>query len=266
MKYSQGFVLENKMIDSHCHINDPLYRDNPEQYVKEAKEAGVDTLLVIGYDLESSKKAAEIASNYDGVFAAVGIHPTDTKKMGPNDFEEIEKLLSNKKVIAIGEIGLDFYWDKDPEIKENQKRYFKQQIELANKYNLPISIHSREADEATLNVLLETPPIAGGVMHCYAGSKEMMPRFLELGLLVGIGGVVTFKNAIKTKEVAKHVSSNGYVLETDAPYLAPTPHRGTPNHSKYIPLIAQEIANLRGEDIEKVIEDSTNNFKRIFKI
>ena len=254
------------MIDSHCHINDPLYSSNPEQYVLEAKEAGVNTMLVIGYDLESSKKAIEIASRFDGVYAAVGIHPTDTKKMGPNDLKEIESLLINKKVIAIGEIGLDYHWDNDPIIKEKQKEYFKYQIGLANKYKLPISIHSRDADEATLNCLIECPPLYGGVMHCYSGSKEMMPRFLKLGLLIGIGGVVTFKNAVKTKEVAINVPSDSYLLETDAPYLAPTPYRGKENHSKYIPLIIEEIAKLRNEPITKVIEDTTNNFKRLFKI
>ena len=254
------------MIDSHCHINDELYKNNPEEYVKEALSYGIDAFLVIGYDLASSKEAIKIAEMFDSVYASVGIHPVDSKKAGPNDLEEIKKLISNKKVIAIGEIGLDYYWDKEESDKIRQREFFKKQIELANKYKLPISVHSRDANQETLEVLTETKPLYGGVMHCYSGSVEMMPSFLKLGLMMGIGGVVTFKNAIKTKVVAKHVPSDMYVLETDAPYLAPTPHRGQPNHSKYIPLIAEEIANLRGVSKEKVIEETDNNFRRVFKI
>ena len=254
------------MIDSHCHINDELYRNNPIEYVKEATSYGINAFLVIGYDLKSSKEAVEIANKFENVYAAVGIHPSDVKNAGENDLEEIEKLISDKKVIAIGEIGLDFYWDKEEDVKEQQRIYFKKQIELANKHHLPISIHSRDANQETLKCLTETKPLFGGVMHCYSGSPEMMLYFLQLGLMMGIGGVVTFKNAVKTKEVAKAVPSDMYVLETDAPYLAPTPYRGKPNHSKYIPLIAEEIASLRGVSKEQVIEETDRNFKRIFKI
>lgn len=254
------------MIDSHCHINDSLYLDNPKQYVMESLEAGVDTLLVVGFNLKSSIDAANIANEFDGVYAAIGIHPTDSKDASDNDIEEIEKLIKNKKVIAIGEIGLDYYWEKDEEAHNRQKEYFKKQIELANKYKLPISIHCREAVGDCLALLRENKPLYGGIMHCYAGSKENAKDFIDLGLLLGFGGTTTFKNSIKPKEVVTAISSKDYVLETDAPYLAPVPYRGKPNHSKYLPNIASFIAELRGEDVNKVIEDTTNNFKRVFKI
>ena len=254
------------MIDSHCHINDPAYLSDPARYVKEAKEAGVDTLIVVGYDLKSSLDAVNIANQYEGVFTAVGIHPSEVKRMKDNDLKEIEKLLSKDKVIAIGEIGLDYHWDKEEEIRRLQIHYFEKQIELANKHKLPIIIHSRDAIGETLQVLTNHKVHKGGIMHCYAGSKEMVKDFAKLGFLFGIGGVVTFKNAITIKEVVKHIDSSLYVLETDAPYLAPTPHRGEMNHSKYLPSIAEEVASIRGEDVSTVVKNSDNNFRRVFKI
>lgn len=254
------------MIDSHCHINDPLFINNSEAYIDEAKASGVTLMLVIGYDLESSKAAVEIANKYDEIYCAIGIHPSEVKKMGEKDLDEIEKLLKNKKVIAIGEIGLDYHWDKELDIRKLQIHYFEKQIALANKHHLPIVIHSRDAIGETLQVLKAHCPNHGGILHCYAGSLEMVKDFSKLGLLFGIGGTVTFKNAIHIKDVAKHCDKSLYVLETDAPYLAPTPHRGEVNHSKYLHLIASEIASLRGEDVSEVIAQSDSNFKRVFKL
>lgn len=266
MRFSLDFVLVNKMIDSHCHINDPAYINNPEKYIKEATSAGVNKLLVIGYDLKSSKDALEIASKFDNVYAAIGVHPSEVKKAGNNDLKEIEKMLSNPKVIAIGEIGLDYHWDKDLIIRNMQREWFENQIELANKHHLPISIHCREANEDCLNILKKHKPICSGVMHCYSGSPEMVKDFIKIPVMLGIGGVVTFKNGIKLKEVVKIVPEDMYLLETDAPYLAPVPHRGELNHSKYLPLIAEEIARLRREPIDKVIETTDRNFAKLFKI
>ena len=254
------------MIDSHCHINDEAFINREEEYIKEAFDAGVHHFLVVGCDLKTSKKAVEIANRFDCCFAAIGIHPSDSKNAGKNDLEEIESLISNNEVIAIGEIGLDYYWDKEDKIKENQKNYFIKQIDLANKYDLPISIHCRDAYEDCLNILKVHPVKRGGVMHCYGGSKEMMHEFLKLGFHIGIGGTVTFKNAVKIKDVAAVVPSDRYLLETDAPYLAPTPHRGEQNHSKYIPLIVEQIALLRNVDPKQVVKDTTANFYKIFKL
>jgi TatD DNase family protein len=259
-------VLENKMIDSHCHINDELYRKNPEEYVKIAKISGVFQFLVVGFDKASSVDAVNISKQFDGCYAAVGIHPSDIKKRKENDLEEIKDLAKEKKVIAIGEIGLDYYWDKDEAVKEEQRKYFIEQIKIANELNLPISIHCREAIEDCLQILKENPVKNAGIMHCFAGSVESAKEFIKLGFLLGFGGTVTFKNAVRPKEVVASIPSDSYVLETDAPYLTPDPYRGKENHSKYLYLVKNKIAELRGISPEQVEKETSENFKRVFKI
>lgn len=254
------------MIDSHCHINDEMYIDNPKQYVEDSLNAGVNTLLVVGCNLKNSIDAVNIAHSFDCCYAAIGIHPSDSKFAKENDLKEIDKLANENKVLAIGEIGLDYYWDKDDEIKEIQKKYFIEQIKIANKHNLPISIHCRDAYEDCLNILKQHQVNNGGVMHCYGGSKEMMNEFIKLGFMIGLGGTTTFKNAVRPKEVASIIDSNNYLLETDAPYLAPSPYRGKPNHSKYLYLIRDQIASLRNVSPLQVEEETTNNFKKLFKL
>ena len=254
------------MIDSHCHINDKAFENAEESYINESFANGVNKCLVVGYDIESSKKAVELASRFDSCYAAIGIHPSDSKKFELKDLKEIKELGKNDKVIAVGEIGLDYCWDKEPDIKEKQKEFFIKQIEIANELDLPISIHCRDAYSDCLDILKQYPVKNGGIMHCYGGSHEMMHEFIKLGFLIGIGGVVTFKNAVKMKEVAKYVPSDKYVLETDSPYLAPTPHRGEQNHSKYLYLIKNEIATLRGVSPEQVEEETNSSFSRLFNL
>ena len=266
MRYFLDSVLVNKMIDSHCHINDELYKENPQDYIKEAGSAGVFRFLVVGFDEKSSELALEISNANEACFAAVGIHPSDVKRAGADDLDKIKMLATNKKVIAIGEIGLDYYWDKDENIKEQQKEYFIKQINIANQLDLPISIHCRDAIEDCLQILKENPVKRGGIMHCYAGSLEISKEFIKLGFLLGFGGTVTFKNSVRPKEVATNVPSNSYVLETDAPYLTPHPYRGKENHSKYLYLIRDQIAELRGISPEQVEKETTDNFCRVFGI
>ena len=254
------------LIDSHCHINDPLYLKKADSYVKEARESNVSIMLVIGYDVKSSLDAIKIAEQFDDVYAAVGIIPAEVKNMHKGDLEQIEKMLKHEKVIAVGEIGLDYYWDKDEHLKNEQKKVFVHQIKLANKYHLPVSIHCRDAYQDLLDILKAHKIDKKGIIHCYSSSPEMAKEFNKLGYLLGLGGTVTFKNAITPKEVAKHVPDDMYVLETDAPYLTPTPHRGEINHSKYLQFIKDEIANLKGVDPSKVEEDTTNNFKKLFNL
>ena len=252
------------MIDSHCHINDELYRDNSNEYIETAIQAGVDKFMVVGFDVKSSGISVKIAEKHKECFAAVGIHPTDSKKAELCDLDKIKELAKNDKVIAIGEIGLDYYWDKEEDVKASQKEYFIKQIKIANELNLPISIHCRDAIDDCLQILKENRVIRGGVMHCFAGSPEIAKEFIKLGFLLGFGGTVTFKNSIKPKEVIKSIPSDSYVLETDAPYLTPHPFRGKENHSKYLYLVRDQIAELRNISPEQVDKESTDNFNRVF--
>lgn len=253
------------MIDSHCHINDPSFKDHPEEYINFAKSAGIAEFLVVGYDEKSSRIALDIAKKYQECFAAVGIHPSDVKRMKKGDLESIEELAKNDRVLAIGEIGLDYYWDKEKEVQNQQKEFFIKQIEIANKLNKPISIHCREAYEDCYEILKAHPVNKGGVMHCYGGSPEMAKMFIKLGFVLGFGGTLTFKNARKPKEVLESISDKDYILETDAPYLAPDPYRGKQNHSKYLYLVRDKIAELRNISAEEVDRHSTENFNRIFR-
>lgn len=252
------------MIDTHCHINDDLYLSDPEGYILEAKNAGVETFLNVGFNVKSSRIAVDFAEKHEFLYAAVGIHPSDWAKAKLSDLDEIRRLAKNKKVIAIGEIGLDYYWDKDPEVRNNQKFAFIEQIKIANELNLPISIHCRDAIEDCLEILKKNPVKRGGVMHCYAGSLESAREFIKLGFVLGFGGTVTFKNSVKPKEVVASIPSDSYVLETDSPYLTPEPYRGKPNHSKYLYLVRDKIAELRGISPELVEKETTANFKRVF--
>lgn len=253
------------MIDSHCHINDPSFKDHPEEYINLAKSAGIAEFLVVGYDEKSSRIAVDISKKFPECFAAVGIHPSDVKHMKKGDLEPIEELAKNDRVLAIGEIGLDYYWDKEKEIQDQQKEFFIKQIDIANKLNKPISIHCRDAYEDCYQILKAHPVNKGGVMHCYGGSPEMAKMFIKLGFVLGFGGTLTFKNARKPKEVLESILDKDYILETDAPYLAPDPYRGKQNHSKYLYLVRDKIAELRNISAEEVDCHSTANFNRIFR-
>ena len=252
-------------IDSHCHINDERLYEDREKIIEEAKKEGVSTLLIIGWDLESSKKAIEIADAHEGVYAAIGFHPENLDDISLDALEEIKELAKKeKKVIAIGEIGLDYHWYKEKEHREKQKYWFIKQIELANDLYLPISIHAREASEDVYKILKEHKPIKSGVLHCYSGSVEMLKEFQKLGMYFGFDGPITFKNAIEPKRCVEEVDINKILSETDCPYLTPHPHRGETNYPKYIPLIVEKMAELKGIDVEEMKKHLEDNFKKLF--
>ncbi|MDY0345462.1 MAG: TatD family hydrolase [Bacilli bacterium] len=254
------------MIDSHCHLNHNSFYHNPEKHIKDAMAKGVEAFLVVGYDLESSKRALSLAKRFENVYAAVGVHPTDIKKRQQNDFIEIETMLNHPKVIGYGEIGLDYYWDKEADAQIEQKKYFIEQINLANKYKLPIIVHTRDAAYDTYKLLSDNPPQYGGIMHCYSGSAEMVGNYTELGFYISLGGPVTFLNARTPKEVAKIVPLNRLLIETDSPYLSPHPLRGKPNSPENLPLILNEIARLRNVDVTVIDKETTANFWRLFRL
>lgn len=246
------------IFDTHVHLNDKSIYSKLEEYIKEAKEAGVGKFLCVGYDLESSKLALEIATKYEFVYAAIGVHPTELKDLSIDYISEIEKMINNQKVVAIGEIGLDYHWDNVT--KEVQKEYFVKFIKLAYKYKLPISLHVRDALEDTLNILKENKDyLTKGIMHCYSGPKEMIKDFTNLGMYISLGGPVTFLNAKKVHEVAKVVDIDKLLVETDAPYLAPHPLRGKMNEPKFIVYTVNQIATLRNVSREYIEEKTYQN-------
>ena len=253
-------------LDSHCHLNDEKLILGYENVLSRAFEKGVKTILLIGWDVNSSARAVEMAQGRDGVYAAVGIHPENLEGVTEDSLREIEELAKNEKVIAIGEIGLDYHWFSDPLDRENQKKWFIAQIELANKLKLPCSIHARDASQDTYDLLKENPIEAGAVLHCYSGSAEMLAEFAKLGYYFGFDGPGTFKNAKTPKECALRCPLDRILTETDSPYMAPAPFRGQTNEPKYIPLIANAIAEIRGMDIEILKDAIERNFERLFHV
>lgn len=251
-------------FDTHVHLNSEQY-ENIEEIIQNALNNNVNKMVVVGYDLESSLKAVEIASLYDFIYACVGIHPSEIKKMKENDLIEIEKLLNNPKVVAIGEIGLDYHWDTDN--KENQKEIFVKQIKWSKKYNLPIVIHSRDAGLDTYEVLKENKGhFTKGIMHCYSYSLELAKEYEKLNLLFSFGGPLTFLNAKQNKEVVKTIDLSKILSETDAPYLTPHPYRGQRNEPKFIGLVIDEIAKLKNMNKEEVMSIIYNNACEFFGI
>jgi TatD DNase family protein len=257
------------IFDTHIHLNDEKLIENLDQEISEAREVGVSKFLCVGFDIESSKKAVQIADKYDCVFAAVGIIPTEHEQYDANTINEIRKIaLSSKKVKAIGEIGLDYYWEKDDETKTIQKEMFLKQIDLANELNLPISIHARDSLSDILEILKKHPVKQAGIMHCYSGSTELAKEFVKLGYKIAFGGVLTFKNSKKTKEVFKDIGLENAVFETDAPYLSPEPNRGKINLPKYIADTVKFAANTYSFDLnelEKIAFENSLNILHVEK-
>ena len=254
------------IFDTHCHLNhEDLYQDL-ENVINRAKEAGVARFLVVGYDKPSSLLAVKLAEQYDFIYAAIGYHPTELKGLSEEDFNEVMSLLKHPKVVALGEIGLDYYWEKDEEDKKRQKEYFIRQINIANENNLPISIHNRDAINDCLEILKEHPVKMGGVMHCYSGSVESMHEFIKCNMYISLGGPVTFKNAKTPKDVAINVPLDKLLVETDSPYLSPHPFRGTTNEPAKIKLVIEEIARLRGVKVEEIENVTYSNALKLFHV
>lgn len=233
------------IFDTHCHLNsDELYKDI-ESYIQRANKANVKYFLVVGWDKNSSELAVKIANMYDFCYAAIGYHPENIEDVTEQEFLDTMELAKCPKVVAIGEIGLDYHWEKDPLKQEKQKEFFIKQIQFANTIKKPIVIHCREAINDCLHLLKSNKPEYGGTMHCYSGSSELVNDFINLGLYISLGGPVTFTNARTPKEVAEDVPIDKLLIETDSPYLSPHPLRGTINEPKNIELVLDQIAILK---------------------
>jgi len=268
MRYSRVFVWGNSMLfDTHCHLNDEKLYSRRDEVIKNALEVGVERFLCVGWDLESSLKAISVSHEYGGVYAAVGIHPENIGDLSlETALEEIEKMASDPKVIAIGEIGLDYHWFKEEKDRERQKTFFKAQIALANKLHLPASIHARDASQETFDMLSNNPIERGCSLHCYSGSPEMLLRFAKLGCYFGFDGPITFKNAIIPKEALKVCPIDRILLETDSPYLAPTPYRGHENEPKFLNNIAEFASEIMGVQYDDLCDKTCENAFKLFHV
>ncbi|MDQ2086360.1 TatD family hydrolase [Herbivorax sp. ANBcel31] len=252
-------------FDSHAHYDDEKFNEDRREIIKEAFKNGVSYILNASSSRESVPKAVSLADEYENFYAAIGIHPHDAKDMDEEFIEVLEDYAKNKKVVAIGEIGLDYYYDFSP--KSIQKNVFERQINLAKDIKLPIIIHDRDAHEDVLNIVKnEKAKEVGGVFHCFSGSVEMAKIVMDNNFYISLGGTVTFKNARKAVEVAEYVPIERLLIETDCPYLAPEPYRGKRNYSGYVKFVAQKIADIKGMELEEVAQKTTDNAKKIFKI
>lgn len=254
------------LFDTHCHLNDKALIDSVDDVIQDAKNAGVGYFLVPGWDLESSKIAVKLANSYDFIYAAVGLHPENIDGVTDDELDEILNLSKNKKVVAIGEIGLDYHWEKDEKIHEKQKEFFVKQIQYANEHNLPVIVHNRDAFNDCISILKQHKPLNSGVMHCYSGSVESLKDVFNLNLLIGLDGPVTFVNSKTPKEVAYEVPLEKLLLETDSPYLAPHPLRGTINEPKNLGFILDEISSIKGLSKKHIAEVTFENSCRLFGI
>ncbi|MBO5179386.1 MAG: TatD family hydrolase [Clostridia bacterium] len=251
-----------ELFDSHAHLCDEAFDEDREEVIPKCFSSNVKFITEIGYSEETSRKAVELANKYETIFAVVGAHPDECNK--DIDLSYIKELAQNKKVVAIGEIGLDYHYDNLN--KENQKKYFIEQIKIANELNLPISIHSRDADMDMLEILKQNKINAGFIMHCFSSSVEVAKEIIKLDGYISISGTVTFKNAKNVVEVVKIVPENRLLIETDCPYLAPQAYRGKRNDPSYVIKTAKKVAELREKTLEEIAEITLENAKRIYRV
>ncbi|NMA95354.1 MAG: TatD family hydrolase [Clostridiales bacterium] len=253
------------LFDSHAHLDDKRFDKDRKEIIEGLISRGVGRVLNAGADMKSSLAGIELAKEYSHIYAAVGVHPHDVKTMEDCHLNELENMSKEKKVVAIGEIGLDFYYDNSP--RDVQRERFIDQIDLADRVGLPIIVHNRDAHKDTLDILRDNRhKLHGGVMHCYSGSAEMLKDFLDIGFYISLGGPVTFKNARKPVEVAKQVPLDKLLIETDCPYLTPHPFRGKRNDPGYVGLVAEKIAKIRDIPLEKIARVTFENASKLFRI
>lgn len=251
------------IFDSHAHYDDAQFDEDRMDVLSHLKDAGVERVVNISNGWDDLLKTLELIKEVPFLYGTVGIHPCKISELNEDRMEQMKEFCSRDKIVAVGEIGLDYYWMSDP--KEVQKEWFIRQLRLAKEVNLPVVIHSRDASKDTFDIMKEEHAgTTGGVIHCYSGSLEMAREYVKMGYFLGIGGVVTFKNSKTLKKVAAEIPLEHIVIETDCPYLAPTPHRGKRNSSAYLPLVIAEIARLRDISLEEVERVTYENAKRLY--
>lgn len=253
------------IFESHAHYDDEAFDEDREELLTSLKEHDIDKVINVGASLDSCKITLQLIKQYPFIYGAMGVHPSETGTLNEENFMWLREQCAVDKVVAVGEIGLDYHW-QEPEVHV-QKLWFERQMELAREVKLPVIIHSREAAKDTLDMMqaLNAGEI-DGVIHCFSYTKEIARKFLEMGFYFGIGGVITFQNAKKLKEAVGYIPIENILLETDSPYLAPEPYRGKRNSSLNLPYVAREIAAIKGMTYEKVVEETEKNAQRLFRI
>lgn len=252
------------LFDTHAHYDDKQFESDRKELLGKMKENGVGTIVNVSAAVDSWNDTINLTKEYDMVYGAIGVHPDEVGNLTEDKFEEMKKFFENEKVVAVGEIGLDYYWDTNSH--EVQKKWFVKQLELAQEYSLPVNIHSREAAEDTLRIIKQYGESLSGIIHCYSYSKELAKEYTKMGYYLGIGGVITFSKATKLKEVVEEIPLENLVLETDCPYLAPVPNRGKRNSSINLKYIAQEIAKIKNISVEKVVEQTEQNARKLYQM
>lgn len=253
------------IFDTHAHYDDEAFDGDRAELITGLAEKGIGKVVTVGADIATSEAALELADRYENVYAAIGVHPTETGGLADRDMEWLRAHLSDKKVVAVGEIGLDYHWDKtEPHV---QKIWFEKQIALAKEVGLPIIFHSREAAEDTMKIVRDTKAYeCGGVIHCFSYSKEIAEEYVKMGFFIGVGGVITFRNGRRLKETVEALPIEHIVIETDCPYLSPEPYRGKRNDSSKLTYVVDEIAHLKGMTREDVIEITEQNARRLYRL
>ncbi len=253
------------IFDSHAHYEDEKFNEDREELLGSFQDKGVEFVVNVASSLETVKKTMNLIHQYDFMYGAVGVHPEECAPLAEEHIQEFKKLCDDPKVVAVGEIGLDYYWnDPKPEI---QKKWFIRQLELAREVKLPVIIHSRDAAKDTLDIMKAAKSEEiGGVIHCFSYPVEIAREYLDMGFYIGVGGVVTFKNSKKLKEVVEYAPLDRILLETDCPYMSPVPHRGERNNSLNLVYVAEEIARIKGVDYDTVVQTTRDNAKRMYRI
>lgn len=253
------------IFDTHAHYDDDAFDEDRDTLLGEIFSSGICCITDVGASVKSSKSAVALSKKWSQIYAAVGVHPDSTADMTEEDIETLRSLAQEKKVVAIGEIGLDYYWDNSP--REVQKKWFERQLALAREVDLPVIIHSREAAKDTMDIMREATKAGNtGVIHCYSYAAPMAKEYISMGFFIGIGGVLTFKNARVIKEVVSEIPLSSIVLETDSPYLAPVPYRGKRNNSMYLKEVVKQLAQIKQVSEETVIMTTLANAKRLYRL
>ncbi|SFQ48186.1 TatD DNase family protein [Lachnospiraceae bacterium XBB1006] len=253
------------IFDTHAHYDDEQFDTDREDLLREIFSANIDKIVNVGADMETSRASVALANAHPEIYAAVGVHPSDIACLNEEAYDELRRLAAEERVVAIGEIGLDYYWDKEPEVQSAQRDAFKRQLELAREVKLPIIIHSREAAKDTMDILTAEPHVDNpGIIHCYSYSVEQAREYVKMGYYIGVGGVITFKNAKTLRKVVEEVPLERIVLETDCPYLAPEPNRGKRNYSLYLKFVAEKIAEIKEISVEKVEKMTYQNALTVY--